>query len=395
MRVLLVHLASSTPRNLDLCLARPDCAVMRVDSVEAACNPDLLNAADAVLIWPGPIPALPSDNKALVRLMDALEARCVGTLVLEPDGAPSHNGGRSLVTSVHCETSAEELWGRLATMKAYRSALRTLERELDNMQRLGKKLNQHFVEMDHEMQLASRLQRDFLPGRLPEIPPARFSVLYRPAHWVSGDSYDVFRVDEDHVGFYVVDAVGHGVAAGLLTMFVKKALPAKLVETDSYVLLDPSQSMRMLNRALLEQNLPGNQYVTACYCLLNTRTLELQIARGGHPYPVHVSTTGQLTGLKAEGGLLGLFEEEDFPLKTTYLQPGEKVLVFSDGVELAFVREPDDDVHPYRYQEEFQSLAMLPADQLIAEFSRRLDGEEGSLNPRDDITMVALEILPD
>ena len=178
-------------------------------------------------------------------------------------------------------------------------------------------------------------------------------------------------------------------------MFVKKALPTKLVELDSYTLLNPSQSLQALNKALCEQDLPSNQFVTACYCLLNTKTLELQIARGGHPYPLHVTTDGKLTPLKVEGGLMGLLPDEEFPLKSTYLQPGEKVLLFSDGLELAFPEQPGQEVEAYRYEEEFESLATLTADELVTEFARRLDQEEGSLNPRDDVTMVVMEVRSD
>jgi len=67
--------------------------------------------------------------------------------------------------------------------------------------------------VDQELRLDSRLQRDFLPKQLPTVGDIRFHVLYRPATWVCGDVYDVQRLDERFIGFYLADAVGHGVAA--------------------------------------------------------------------------------------------------------------------------------------------------------------------------------------
>ena len=88
-------------------------------------------------------------------------------------------------------------------------------------------------------EVAERMSR-----RLPEVGPIRFGALYRPATWVSGDIYDVVRLDETHVGFYVADAVGHGMPAALLTMFIKKALLTKRILGHTYEILPPHVSLQ-------------------------------------------------------------------------------------------------------------------------------------------------------
>ena len=94
-----------------------------------------------------------------------------------------------------------------------------------------------FQGLQEEMRLAARLQQDFLPRSLPEVGAVRFGVLFRPVSWLSGDIYDIARLDETHVGFYVVDAMGHGMPAALLTMFVKKALQTKRIIGNTYQII--------------------------------------------------------------------------------------------------------------------------------------------------------------
>ena len=80
-----------------------------------------------------------------------------------------------------------------------------------------------------QLEMAGRVQRNFLPAALPESERFRFAALFKPADWVSGDIYDATRLDETHIGFYIADAVGHSVPAALLTIFIKQATDRKSV----------------------------------------------------------------------------------------------------------------------------------------------------------------------
>jgi serine phosphatase RsbU (regulator of sigma subunit) len=202
----------------------------------------------------------------------------------------------------------------------------------------------------------------------------------------------MYRVDEEHVAFYVADAVGHGMAASLLTMFIKNAVVSKVIHDDGYDVLNPDRTLQMLNRRLVEQQLPNSQFVTACCATLNLRTLELQYARAGHPYPLHCTRDGAITELKSPGGLLGLFADEEFPEQRITLQPGEKVIIYTDGVELAFASAEGRANEMTYYREAFSALAQLPADRFVQQFGKLLDAEAGSLNPLDDLTLLVMEV---
>jgi len=326
---------------------------------------------------------------SFVRLLDA---KRIAAVVLADDPQRGPDDGHSLVEVVRRDISLAELRGRLAMIERYHTLLARLEQELRNMERLSKRLNEHFNEIDQEMRLAGRLQRDFLPDLRKPYGNLQFSSVYRPATWVSGDMFDVFRVDEDHTGVYVADAVGHGMAASLLTMFIKRAITPKRIENDRYTVLNPSEIMAALNDALTDQALPNCQFVTACYALINHRTLKLQYARGGHPYPLLVTSGGVVSELKSSGGLLGLFKGEEFATYETQLEPGDKLLFYTDGVELAFQAE-NATFDFEAYQKFFESVAHLGIEQVMRAVDAQLDGEAGSLNPRDDVTILGCEVL--
>src|SRR5580698_3113148 len=100
-----------------------------------------------------------------------------------------------------------------AHLDAFQGEIDSLNKEIAHLKSRDQAINFHMHRLDEELRLAARLQQDFLPKTLPRLGPVRFQTLYRPAGYVSGDLYDVFRLDEKHVGFYVADAVGHGVPA--------------------------------------------------------------------------------------------------------------------------------------------------------------------------------------
>lgn len=330
------------------------------------------------------------DFAYLLRQIEAQRMAAV-LFVADPRMARVHAG--TMVDVVSPAISADELRGRLSIIDRYHRQFQRMELELRNMERLGKRLNQHFREVDQEMRLAGRLQRDFLPRMGEPIGGVSFAGIYRPASWVSGDIYDVVRVDEEHTAIYVADAVGHGMAASLLTMFIKQAVMPKMVQGSAYTVLTPSETLSHLNHALVEQSLPNCQFVTVCYGLLNHRTRVFRFACGGHPYPLLITEDGAVTDLKSGGGLLGVFKGEEFPTSEVELHPSDKIVLYTDGVELAFSSPegpaPLSGSHPAL----FQSFANRPLAEMFRSIEHRLDQEVGSLNPRDDVTIVGLEVL--
>jgi sigma-B regulation protein RsbU (phosphoserine phosphatase) len=278
----------------------------------------------------------------------------------------------------------------VAQIQALRNEVTALMAEVNLLRRKGDTLNFHMSRLDEELRLAARLQQDFLPKSMPQVGRIHFHTLFRPAGYVSGDFYDVMRLDEENVGFYIADAVGHGVPAALLTMFIKHALLTKQITKTGYRLLTASETMARLNDTLMEQNLSAATFATALYGTINTRSLEFTFARGGHPHPVLLRADGRVETLESEGGLLGVFPGETFNQHTVQLSPGDRLLLFTDGIEVCF--SDDLESNKQRWRDELNARRALPAEQLLTEFAELIDQECGSLSPKDDLTVIVVEV---
>jgi phosphoserine phosphatase RsbU/P len=270
------------------------------------------------------------------------------------------------------------------------SQVQNLEAEVNMLRRRDETLRFYMHRLDEELRLAARIQQDFLPKFLPQVGRVHFHTLFRPAGYVSGDLYDVMRLDERHVGFFICDAVGHGMPAALLTMFIKRALVTKEILASGYHLVDPADTLFRLNQALVEQNLSQATYATALYGVVNTQTLELSFAKGGHPSPALLRAGGDLEFPEATGALLGIFADERFNVARLQLAPGDRMFIYSDGVEVGFCGE--DMADHDRWHGELRRRRDLPTDQLLLELSEELDKQSGSLQPKDDLTIIALEV---
>lgn len=282
----------------------------------------------------------------------------------------------------------------LTTIRSLREEIRQLQAEVALLRRRDDTVNHAIQQIDEEQRLAARLQRDFLPHQLPTIPGFNFSYLFRPASYVSGDLFDLARLDEHHLYFYLVDAVGHGMPAALLTMFLKQALRNKEITGSTYRIVPPGEALASLNSLLVDQDLSQATFATALYGIIDTRTNEVTVASAGHPSPLLINTDGTQSLIPTDGGLLGIFANETFPETKLTVTPGQRLLLYTDGVELAF-HDDADNFDTERWRTILQNYHQLPPADLLNTFAREIDGQIGSLSSKDDLTMVLIEFAKD
>jgi hypothetical protein len=317
------------PPILQAALARTGATTGFAPLAEAV-RADLTPRADAVVI-------IVPDNTGPIAgplrvLFDRLAEHPRATLVMRGDGtaAPPLHHPAMLPVAFAPTGDEHDLTGRLSTMLQMRPSLDSLHRNLLHQRRSGESLARRYV---NQLRLASQVQRGFLPETLPRFGAFSFEALFRPVDYVSGDIYDVHQLDEEHVGIALADATGHGIPAALLTVYIKRALRGKEVERGTYRLLPPGEVLARLNADLLDAQLTECPFVAAVYAVLNTRTGQLTLARGGAPHPIQRSANGDTNLIESQGNVVGVLPDSRFEEITVALEPGDAVLLYSDGLE--------------------------------------------------------------
>lgn len=280
--------------------------------------------------------------------------------------------------------ASRELLDRVQALLRNHQLERRLTEKAAEAHQIGQRLRQAYRQIDQDLAAVRQLQRRFLPRALPQVPGLTLAVHYHPCGQVGGDCYDAFRLDERHVGFYLADALGHGTAAGLLTMFLQRAVRGKEVNGSGYHLLPPDVVLRRLNRELMEQALADVPFVTMIYGLYDCRERVLCFARAGHPHPLYVPRNGVPELWPSPGNLLGVFST-DYEVQTRTLNPGDKVLVYTDGIGPAGEEAPDRRF----FLEAVARHRNLPVRLCVEQLAQDLLTQA---NPADDFTLLGMEI---
>jgi sigma-B regulation protein RsbU (phosphoserine phosphatase) len=190
------------------------------------------------------------------------------------------------------------------------------------------RLTQAYRQIDADREAAQRVQRRLQPRCLPELPGIRFGTYSRPCGRPGGDCYGAFRVDENQVGFYLATVVGNGVAAALVTVWLRAL---QMQEALHHQPVAPDEALQRLNRELLDMALPDPPFLTAIHGILDGRDGTLRFARAGHSCPIVLPSNGPARLLSAEGNLLGVFPTR-CAVHTSQLQVGERLLLYTDGL---------------------------------------------------------------
>jgi serine phosphatase RsbU (regulator of sigma subunit) len=287
------------------------------------------------------------------------------------------------------DASAErDLVPYLRGVIACAGGLREARRELGLLNRVVGSMRSELEERSDELHLAALVQQDFLPLPLPAIHGVRVSSLYRPLAQVSGDVYNIEQVDEDCMSVFLADAVGHGIPAALLGMAVCRALETTERVGGATRVLGPSETLFRANKSLVERQRATTRFATAVAALVDCRRRVLRLSTAGHPPAILLRPGEAPRILEVDGGLLGVFPDEFFNEIEVPLETNDRILLYSDGFEQAFLENG-----AARHVDEFARLGgILDSEQLVREIAMRLDAHSGSLHPADDLTLLCISV---
>ncbi|WP_299034276.1 SpoIIE family protein phosphatase [uncultured Anaerococcus sp.] len=181
-----------------------------------------------------------------------------------------------------------------------------------------------------DIRFVRRIQSSILPknrtyGNL------KLSAIYNPAADVSGDIYDLIRIDENRVAFYIADVMGHGVKASIMTMFLKVTMSAIF---DKHPDFTPNEVFLNLRKKFTRLQIDSSQYFTAWLGIFDFRDDSLIFSNAGHNCPPLISACDneEAEYLLASGRMISnIIEPDKYIEKKIRLKSGDKILFFTDG----------------------------------------------------------------
>ena len=355
--------------------------------------------------WDAAVVALvpPLDEPTVCHTLDALQQAMIPTLLLV-DGPTSRmdnfHPGAVLTQSLSADPASTA--AMLFALAERQTAVRSMEQNLKLVQSFQGETSAEIDRLHQELLLAARVQRDFMPKQLPRLNGFEASVLFRPAGFVSGDTYDVARLDEHHIGFFLADAMGHGVPAALMTLYLTGSLPRKEITSSGYRIVSPAEALSRLNNGLQECMAGPARFATAICGVVNSQTGLITLACAGHPPPLRIGPHG-VRPVEISGMLLGVVADYQYEQVTIKLEDDELLVMHSDGIEAAFaprhIVTAETPSHPIPAH--FDHLAnMRRGDSLrdlttaMHRFAEDLDAQSGSLHQDDDLTVLSMHTGP-
>lgn len=233
-----------------------------------------------------------------------------------------------------------------------------------------------------DLETASENQHSLLPNTRPTLETFEFFDFYRPADWVGGDFFDYIPLSDECLVVAIGDVSGHGRGAALLSAEVIRKLRLFLT-TQS----DPSSALAGLNNSLFAAD--GDRFVTMNLVVLNSQSQEIEIINAGHMWPLlrRSSDTLEVLGVEQMGVPLGVIEGGQPGLATISLNPGDSIVMFTDGITEAM------NANGEQYgTNRIHDKVRLPCSDLFSMCQRAIDDVLGFIGDHkaDDMCLVGI-----
>lgn len=179
---------------------------------------------------------------------------------------------------------------------------------------------------ERELALASEIQQRFQPAAPPHVDGYELQGISFPCYEIGGDYYDFIEREDGRLVIALGDVSGKGTAAALLMSSLHAAIHAQSASHDSLV-----ATISAVNRYLAD-NIPANRFVTLFYAELDPESGALSFLNAGHNPPLIVHAAGTVEQLASGGLPLGIKRDAEYREGRTQLQPGDVLVIYSDGV---------------------------------------------------------------
>jgi sigma-B regulation protein RsbU (phosphoserine phosphatase) len=242
----------------------------------------------------------------------------------------------------------------------------------------------HQQEQEREIAEARAIQEKLLPREIPQMPGYEIASAWQSARLVGGDYFDILPLDEKILGMCIADVAGKGMPAALLMSNLQAA-----VRGLSSLSLAPNLLCSRLN-SIVYRNTDSDRFITFFYAQLEGPLRRLTYVNAGHNAPFVVRSDGSHERLREGGPVLGVFATRDFEMGSAQLSPGDRVILFTDGVTEACGVEGEE-FGEARLLHLLEDHRALSADELQAKILDAV-GEFSGGRWQDDATLLVLAV---
>lgn len=275
--------------------------------------------------------------------------------------------------------------------------------------RLYAKLENYSQALNAELEKGKKIQRDFLPNKIPQIPGWEIETSFYPARQVSGDFYDAFMLPGNYIGLVIADVCDKGVGSALYMALFRSLMRVfsgqislagwsaarsastekSTVEVDLFRML---QAVSLTNDYISLEHGHETMFATLFFGILNPDTGEIAYINGGHEPLYIIGKSGIKETLKAAGPVVGIITGAEFKIQQSQLEPGDILIGYTDGVTEAL--SPRQTLYS---KEKFRALLEVQASsaiELIERIQTDLFDHIDNAPQFDDITMIAVHRKP-
>ena len=243
--------------------------------------------------------------------------------------------------------------------------------------------------MERELQMAHGVQSSLLPHETPQLPGWEFEARWQPARTVSGDYYDFIPLDGGQLGLVIADVSDKGMPAAVFM-----ALTRSTIRATAHHLPSPADAIAEANRLICADSADG-MFVTLFYAMLDPTSGRLTYVNAGHNPPLLCRAGGhgeaeQLEELRPTGMALGIVDDFPFEQLTVELQPGDSILLYTDGVPGA-TGEGQEQFGMDRLRRVVLEQQLAPVSGMVTALERSISDFTGGATQFDDIAILAVK----
>ena len=282
---------------------------------------------------------------------------------------------------------------------------RRLLRDLVSKYALAEKrlrsLNNELIEKDQRIDIdlksAAEIQKSLLPQKTFFEENLEIAWKFEPCEHMGGDIFNIFKIDAEHLGVYMLDVSGHGVPAAMVTVSVSQFLQqnsVQLLKNSSF--MEPAQVLNALDKEFPFERF--NNFFTITYFIINVKSGDTTYSNAGHPFPILLHKSETIELLKKGGPTIGMgdfdvvddrknrFEEGQFKMK-----PGDKLFIYTDGI-VEYQNNKEEFYGNDRFYNSLTVQKNASVHNTVDQCIKSLMEFGKNTKPRDDISLLGLRL---